>query len=191
LIEKCGASSFAGHRILPRWDFIRLLKQYRGSFLAPPPAGAEVSRACAQCGVEEPSPQAHKACARCGAVYYCSRDCQTAHWKKKGGDHKSKCVPKAEGAAGGAGSATAVGGDDGFSVLEMGDGCATAAGCWLQMHAWPLHGANLLSSLALYDYHLNPLVAVCLLHDITLTGLQYHGGVIAARVRLTTGHAVS
>ena len=54
----------------------------------------------------------------------------------------------------------------------------------------PLHGANLLSSLALYGCHLNP-VALCLLHDITLTGLQYHGGVIAARVRLTTGHAVS
>ncbi|KAI0752967.1 hypothetical protein C8Q80DRAFT_487574 [Daedaleopsis nitida] len=40
--------------------------------------------ACASCG----SPQDLKTCAKCGQRFYCSRECQTAHWKEK---HKRDC----------------------------------------------------------------------------------------------------
>jgi len=43
--------------------------------------------ACAQCGVAAPI---LKDCTRCKAVAYCSKECQTAHWK---GGHKAGCVP--------------------------------------------------------------------------------------------------
>ena len=33
------------------------------------------------------------ACARCGLVVYCSRDCQRAHWKA---NHKQHCIAKAD-----------------------------------------------------------------------------------------------
>ena len=33
------------------------------------------------------------ACARCGLVKYCSKDCQRAHWKA---NHKSFCIAKAD-----------------------------------------------------------------------------------------------
>ena len=33
------------------------------------------------------------ACARCGLVVYCSRDCQRAHWKA---NHKQYCIAKAD-----------------------------------------------------------------------------------------------
>ena len=77
-----------GHRILPRWDFVRLLRRYRGPF--------RTGRDCAQCGAKEPETREgaalHKACARCGAVYYCGKACQQAHWKKNPGGHKLECV---------------------------------------------------------------------------------------------------
>ena len=73
-----------GHRILPRWDFLRLLRCYRGAFLS--------VRDCANCGAADPSEPAHKACSRCGIVYYCGRECQEAHWKKKPGGHKMECT---------------------------------------------------------------------------------------------------
>ncbi|KAI0692366.1 MM3350-like domain-containing protein [Cerioporus squamosus] len=40
--------------------------------------------ACAQCG----SPHGLRACSRCGQRFYCGRECQATHWKKK---HKSEC----------------------------------------------------------------------------------------------------
>lgn len=104
-----------GHRILPRWDFIRLLREYRGSFV---PDGARV---CARCGVSEASAGALKACSQCGVVFYCSRECQTAHWKKKGGDHKSQCVPKTKPTSTASGGAKVPSNE--FSVLERGDRC--------------------------------------------------------------------
>ena len=39
----------------------------------------ELSQPCAQCGNKVPKPSR---CARCKAVIYCSRECQTAHWKQ-------------------------------------------------------------------------------------------------------------
>jgi len=49
--------------------------------------GAPVSStsSCARCGVAGP---VLKACARCKAVVYCSRECQAAHWKA---GHKGSC----------------------------------------------------------------------------------------------------
>ena len=102
----------------PRWDFIRLLKQYRGQFSSKAgvaAAAAEarvVDRACSKCAKAEPEPGAHKACARCGVARYCSRECQTAHWKKQGGDHKAACVPK---------PVEAEQGLEGFRPLEPGE----------------------------------------------------------------------
>jgi len=53
-------------------------------------------RTCTSCGVAEVSAvgeaEAHKPCSRCGAAFYCSRECQTADWKT--GGHKQSCVPK-------------------------------------------------------------------------------------------------
>jgi MYND finger len=41
---------------------------------------------CTLCGLKENTPLA--TCARCGAVQYCSKDCQTKHWKAS---HKKEC----------------------------------------------------------------------------------------------------
>lgn len=112
-----------GHRILPRWDFIRLLRQYRGSFIALD-ASKKSPRVCARCGVEEASVGAHKACSRCGVVFYCGRECQTAHWKKKGGDHKTHCVPKPQ-LTSGADTQYAPKLADDFLVLEPGQRCGS------------------------------------------------------------------
>jgi len=50
---------------------------------------------CVNCHSPEGSGGAPKlsACARCGLVLYCSRDCQRAHWKS---NHKQHCVAKAD-----------------------------------------------------------------------------------------------
>ena len=80
--------------------------RYRGQFLSDP------DRSCAKCGGSEPEAgPPHKACARCGTVWYCGRECQTAHWKKKGGDHKAVCVPKPAEETG----------TEGFTPLEPGE----------------------------------------------------------------------
>ena len=52
-------------------------------------------RVCSNCSALEGSENAPKlsACARCGLVLYCSRDCQRAHWKAS---HKQLCVAKAD-----------------------------------------------------------------------------------------------
>lgn len=43
----------------------------------------EVNTDCGNCGKSETVSQEkkHARCARCETVYYCSRDCQSAHWK--------------------------------------------------------------------------------------------------------------
>jgi hypothetical protein len=52
--------------------------------------------ACTFCGIfEAPGVTPFKCCARCRVPFYCSRECQTRHWKKKGGNHKAKCHPTA------------------------------------------------------------------------------------------------
>jgi len=53
------------------------------------------SMVCGNCEAQEGSANAPKlsACARCGLVVYCSRDCQKAHWKAS---HKQHCVAKAD-----------------------------------------------------------------------------------------------
>ena len=76
-----------GHRIYPRWDFIRLLRRYRGVW----------TRDCANCGALETAPdKRHQACGRCSAVYYCGRQCQLAHWKAKPLGHKQVCADAAQ-----------------------------------------------------------------------------------------------
>ncbi|GLC43621.1 hypothetical protein PLESTM_001496700 [Pleodorina starrii] len=40
------------------------------------------------------------ACGRCGAAWYCCRDCQTAHWRA---GHRAECGGGTVAAAGGAG----------------------------------------------------------------------------------------
>lgn len=114
-----------GHRILPRWDFIRLLRTYRGSFITTVDNADHGAKVCARCGVGEAPGGGLKACSQCGVVFYCSRECQTAHWKKKGGDHKSHCVPKSKmtsTASGGTGQRIE-GVAEEFSPLKPGDWC--------------------------------------------------------------------
>ena len=50
---------------------------------------------CGNCLKSEGSAGAPKlsACARCGLVVYCSRDCQRAHWRA---NHKQHCIAKAD-----------------------------------------------------------------------------------------------
>jgi hypothetical protein len=57
-------------------------------------------RACARCGAEHPD---HRACARCKRAYYCSRECQRAHWPQ----HKADCGVAAAAAAAVAAAAAA------------------------------------------------------------------------------------
>lgn len=47
------------------------------------PQKLKIEKKCMTCGKE-----ASKCCSRCKLVYYCSAECQTAHWKK---EHKLKC----------------------------------------------------------------------------------------------------
>ena len=42
---------------------------------------------CANCGIEKSGGTKFWACAKCKATHYCSRDCQSAHWKV----HKAGC----------------------------------------------------------------------------------------------------
>lgn len=48
------------------------------------------SRECANCTSTEGTLMA---CSRCELVSYCSKDCQTQHWKAEAG-HRKQCVPK-------------------------------------------------------------------------------------------------
>ncbi|GLI59464.1 hypothetical protein VaNZ11_001347 [Volvox africanus] len=65
-------------------------------------------RQCANCGKEG----AKKACGGCGgAINYCSRECQTAHWPT----HKLQCRKGQAGAAGGATAAASAAGTSGGS----------------------------------------------------------------------------
>jgi len=58
-------------------------------------SAAPEDRICSNCSAREGSASASKlsACARCGLVMYCSRDCQRAHWKA---NHKQYCIAKAD-----------------------------------------------------------------------------------------------
>lgn len=47
-----------------------------------------VARTCAHCGSREDEPKQYKVCARCGAVGYCCKEHQVAHWKA---GHKRNC----------------------------------------------------------------------------------------------------
>jgi len=54
-----------------------------------------IAKACSNCFAAKGKDSATKlsACARCGLVVYCSRDCQRAHWKAS---HKQHCIAKAD-----------------------------------------------------------------------------------------------
>ena len=53
------------------------------------------AKVCGNCFVPDGTDGAPKlsACARCGLVVYCSRDCQRPHWKA---NHKQHCIAKAD-----------------------------------------------------------------------------------------------
>ena len=51
----------------------------------PTTAGSATEVACASCGAMP----ATKICSLCKLVYYCSKECQVAHWKT--GGHKAEC----------------------------------------------------------------------------------------------------
>ncbi len=53
-------------------------------------------RRCALCDKAESEPRLWKLCARCGAVAYCSKEHQAAHWRA---GHKSACRAGASGGA--------------------------------------------------------------------------------------------
>ena len=48
-------------------------------------------RLCQHCRATEAMLGDFKACSRCKAVHYCSKDCQTSDWKA---GHKKACIPK-------------------------------------------------------------------------------------------------
>ncbi|KAF8586097.1 hypothetical protein K439DRAFT_1632012 [Ramaria rubella] len=48
---------------------------------------SKATAACANCG----SPHSLKLCARCKQIFYCSMDCQRAHWREK---HRAECKGK-------------------------------------------------------------------------------------------------
>ena len=52
-------------------------------------------KVCGNCSTGEGNESAPKlsACARCSLVYYCSKECQRAHWKA---NHKLRCISKAD-----------------------------------------------------------------------------------------------
>jgi len=54
-----------------------------------------LTKVCGNCLASEGSASSPKlsACARCGLVLYCSRDCQREHWKA---NHKQHCDAKAD-----------------------------------------------------------------------------------------------
>jgi hypothetical protein len=58
-------------------------------------ASSPNGKVCNNCFSPEGSATAPKlsACARCGLVVYCSRECQRVHWKA---GHKQLCITKAE-----------------------------------------------------------------------------------------------
>ncbi len=53
--------------------------------------GRILERNCAACGVWDRTGKSYRRCSRCMGVYYCGKECQTAHWKA----HKAECKPKA------------------------------------------------------------------------------------------------
>jgi len=50
---------------------------------------------CGNCSTPEGNESAPSlsGCSRCGLVFYCSKECQRAHWKA---NHKHHCIPKAD-----------------------------------------------------------------------------------------------
>ena len=69
---------------------------FRAAFLVPPtermlqePVQPSV---CVLCGKSAPDGEKFKRCARCNGADYCSRECQTSHWK----EHKRMCGKSAE-----------------------------------------------------------------------------------------------
>ena len=67
-------------------EILRLkLKQQNSESVAKAPALA--SEECGQCGLWASN---LRACCRCKVVFYCNRECQSAHWKA---GHKGSCTP--------------------------------------------------------------------------------------------------
>ncbi|KAF8149434.1 hypothetical protein B0H34DRAFT_733732 [Crassisporium funariophilum] len=56
---------------------------------------------CAQCKTQK---DVHKRCARCKAIYYCSKECQIANWKV----HKSRCLSSSSDGSGSGASTTVI-----------------------------------------------------------------------------------
>jgi TPR repeat protein len=54
----------------------------------------KAERDCARCGAAEGDAEEapkHRKCSRCKAVFYCSQECQSAHWNAKASGHKEAC----------------------------------------------------------------------------------------------------
>jgi len=78
---------------------------------------------CGYCLAPEGSVKAPQlsACARCGLVVYCSKDCQRAHWKS---DHKQHCVAKADRVPQQQGSLDARNDDNASRAAAAGEKCS-------------------------------------------------------------------
>ena len=73
------------------WMFSMAAHLYDGTADIGAVAQSHRRRDCASCGAIEGSVpgKRHAACNRCKTVFYCSRSCQSAHWKE--GGHKRAC----------------------------------------------------------------------------------------------------
>jgi len=91
---------------------------------------------CGNCLIPEDGSVARKlsACARCGLVAYCSRDCQKAHWKA---NHKQHCIRKADRTPGHQNPAGAQA-PDSSSMVTMDEECAICLDKLAVSSAYPL-----------------------------------------------------
>uniref|UniRef100_A0A0G4G9D1 MYND-type domain-containing protein n=1 Tax=Chromera velia CCMP2878 TaxID=1169474 RepID=A0A0G4G9D1_9ALVE len=85
---------FGGLRNYQQWGDLKELQSIRTARKAAVMrrlirlADMGVLRSCGGCGKLETLQSRHQSCAGCRVVSYCSRECQTAHWKKA---HKREC----------------------------------------------------------------------------------------------------
>jgi hypothetical protein len=54
---------------------------------------------CAACGAAQERGKKLQMCSVCMEVGYCGKECQTEHWKRRGGGHKQQCKGRSKQAA--------------------------------------------------------------------------------------------